>query len=203
MNQSRRTAFTLVELIVVVAIVSILFIVSTPYTLSALQAASLTSAGDTLMQKLSQAQQRALTENRPVGLEFYFYDKDGIQGCHAVQLISWSPVTNVATPLEQPHYWNGGRCVLVEGTLSPIFDSQLSSLTANPATQPPFDNLEATTRRVLFYPNGSTNLRMLLRNAYLTLVLTQNYQEDLSTAPRNYYTVQLDPVTGRTRSYRP
>lgn len=53
------------------------------------------------------------------------------------------------------------------------------------------------------YPNGSTSLRVPLRTASLTLIPTKSYKADLSTAPPNYYTVQIDPVTGRGHSYRP
>lgn len=197
------TGFTLIEIVVVVALVAMIFAFATPYTLSAVRAASLSSAGDTLMQKLSLAQQRAVTENRPVGLDFFFYLKDGVQACHAIQLVKYDAATNLATPLEEPTYWGDGRALLVEGTLSPMFVGNLSAADTGTAAQEPFKALEATFYRILFYPNGSTNLNVPLRDAYLTLISIQNYQEDLSEPPPNYYTVQVDPVTGRTRSYRP
>lgn len=196
-------AFSLVEIVVVVAIVALLFSVAAPYTLSAIQSASLTSAGDTLMQKLSLAQQKASTENRPVAVEFYYYSKDGMQGCHAIQLVSYNPATNVATPLEQPTYWSEGRAVLLDGPLSPMFSSGTNVSTTGTATQNPFKQLNATFYRVIFYPNGTTSLKVPLRTAYLTLVSVKNYQPSLATPPPNYYTVQIDPVTGRGHSYRP
>ncbi len=204
-RQSRHAAngFTLIEMIVVVAIVAMIFAFAAPYTFSAIRAASLSTAGDTLMQKISLAQQRALTENRPIGLDFYFYDKDGVQGCHAIQLVTFDPITSLGTPLEEPTYWSEGRALLVEGALSPMFAGTLTAAYTGLAAQEPFKALEATFYRILFYPNGSTSLRVPLRDAYLTLIGVQNYQEDLSDPPPNYYTVQVDPVTGRTRSYRP
>lgn len=198
-----RLAFTLVELVIVVALVSMLFVVAAPYTMGALQAASLTSAGDTLMQKLAQAQQRASTENRPIALDFYYYTLDGIPGCHAIQMVSYDPATNVDTPLEPPVFWSEGRAVLIDGALSPMFATNVLPATTGPATREPFKKLEATFRRVILYPNGSTSLRIPLREAYLTIISTKNYQKDLATPPPNYYTVQIDPVTGRGHSYRP
>jgi uncharacterized protein (TIGR02596 family) len=195
--------FTLVEMVVVVAIAALIFTFATPYTLSAIQAASLSSAGDSLLHKLSLAQQRAVTQNKPVGVDLYFYDKDGIKGCHAMQLISWEPTTGVATPLEPPAYWSEGRAILVDGELSPMFTGKLAVTDTGAVIQPPFKDLEATFKRIIFYPNGSTSLRVPLRNAYVTLVSIQNYQEEMSAPPPNYYTVQIDPVTGRARSYRP
>ncbi|WP_395748505.1 Verru_Chthon cassette protein D [Prosthecobacter sp.] len=198
-----RAAFSMVEMIVVVAIVSMLFAVAAPYTFSVIQAASLSSSGDTLMQKISQAQQRATSENRPIGLDFFYYSKDEIQGCHAIQLVSYDAAANMATPIEPPVYWSEGRVVLLEGVLSPMFSTNVQPIYTGAAAQEPFKKLGATFYRVVFYPDGSTNLRIPLRTAYLTLVATKNYQKDLATPPPNYYTVQIDPVTGRGHSYRP
>jgi uncharacterized protein (TIGR02596 family) len=196
-------AFSLVEMLIVVALISLLFTVAVPYTLAAMQSASLTSAGDSLMQKISLAQQRAATENRPIGLDFLYYKKDEIQGCHAIQLISYNPATNLATPLEPPMYWGEGRAVLVEGGLSPMFATNLTPTSTGSATLSPFKQLSATFYRIIFYPNGSTSLKVPLRMSYLTLISTKNYKPSLSAAPPNYYTVQIDPVTGRGHSYGP
>lgn len=195
--------FSLVEMVIVVAIVTMLIAVATPYTLGALQAANLTSAGDTLMQKIAVAQQRSLTENRPVGLDFYYYTEDNIKGCHAIQLISYNPADNQAAPLEPPVYLNKQSVVLVEGALSPMFSTNQTATSTGMATLNPFQSLGATFYRIIFYPNGATSLRTPLRTAYVTLISTKSYQEDLATAPPDYYTVQIDPVTGRGHSYRP
>ncbi|OYW84306.1 MAG: hypothetical protein B7Z22_10910, partial [Hyphomonas sp. 32-62-5] len=120
-RHSHPAGFSLVELVIVIAIMVMLIAVATPYTLGALQSANLTSAGDTLMQKLALAQQRSLTENRPVGLDFYYYTEDEIKGCHAIQMISYNPATNQVTQLEPPVYWNKQSVVIVEGALSPMF----------------------------------------------------------------------------------
>lgn len=202
-QHSFTRGFTLIEILVVVVLVGLIFTFATPYTLSAIQAASLTSAGDTLMQKLSHAQQMAVTENRPIGVDFYFYDKDGVKGCHAVQMITYDMTTNQSKPLGNPNYWSEGRVILVEGALTPLFAGTFNATDAGTVTTPPFADKEATFKRILFYPNGTTSLRVPLRNAYMTLVSSNNYREELEEAPRNYYTVQIDPVTGRTRSYRP
>jgi uncharacterized protein (TIGR02596 family) len=202
-NHSGSPGFSLVEIVVVVALVALIFTFAAPYTLSAIQSASISTAGDTLMLKLSQAQQRAVTDTRPTGVDFFYYTKDGIKGCHAIQLIRYDASTNESTPLEEPVYWSDGRAVLVEGVLSPMFLDNLSPFSTGPAESEPFKNLEATFNRIIFYPNGSTNLRVPLRDAYLTLISIRNYQEELTDPPSNYYTVQLDPITGRAHSYRP
>lgn len=203
LRQTRHLrAFTLVELVVVLAIAGLLFAFGTPYAFSAMQAASLTSVGDTVMQKISQAQQRAVTENRVTALQFYFYEKEGVNACHAIQLVSVDPATNVVTTLEEPVYWSDGRVLVLDGPLSPLFAS-IPAADAGQATEEPFISLEATVCRVRFYPSGGTSLTTPLRQSYLTLVNSNKFKEGMSTPPPNYYTIQIDPIAGRSRSYRP
>lgn len=202
-HRSSRQGFSLIEMVVVVAILAVIVMLAAPYTISAIQASSLTSAGDTVNQKLSLAQQRASTENRPVGVTFYFYTKDSITACHAIQLVTYDPATNITTALEAPVFWQNGREVLLDGPLSPIFSGAFSPSDTGSATTRPFVTLGATFKRILFFPNGSTNLRVPLSRAYITLISIKDYKQNLNTPPGNYYTVQVDPVTGRPRTYRP
>lgn len=195
--------FSLVEMLVVVALVTMLLAVATPYTLSVMQSSNLTSAGDTLMQKIALAQQRSLTTSRPIGLDFYYYPQEGINACHAIQMISYDPATNLAKQLEPPVYLNDMHVVLAPGALSPMFSIGQTATSSGKATLNPFKALNATFYRVIFYPNGSTSLNVPLRTAYLTLISTKNYQPTMSKPPADYYTVQIDPVTGRGHSYRP
>lgn len=199
---SRRSAFSLVEILFVLLIVSAALALGAPYVFSSIQSASLTSAGDMLMQKISQAQQRALTQSQVVGLEFYFYEKDGIDACHAIRMVAIDSSSNVVTPLEEPVYWGSGRAVLVDGELSPLFIN-IALADVGEVADGPFKAFGATFRRVRFYPSGATSLTIPLRQAYMTLVSSSKYQKDMSAPPPNYYTVQIDPVAGRSRSYRP
>ncbi|MGV3659954.1 MAG: Verru_Chthon cassette protein D [Prosthecobacter sp.] len=201
-HPSRQRGFTLVEIVVVLAIVTVVLAFGTPYAFSTMQASSLTSVGDTVMQKISMAQQRAVTENRVTALQFYFYEKDGITACHAMQLVAVDPATNAVTALEGPAYWSDGRVVLLDGELSPIF-TNIPPADTGEAPEEPFRSLGATFHRVRFYPGGGTSLEVPLRQAYLTLVNSNKFKQGMTEPPPNYYTVQIDPVAGRSRSYRP
>lgn len=198
----RQSGFTLIELVVVLAIAGLIFAFGTPYAFSSMQAASLTSVGDTVMQKISQAQQRAVSENRVVALQFYFYEREGIKACHAMQMVAVDPATNAVMSLEEPVYWSDGRVLILNGPLSPLF-ANIPAADAGDATLEPFASQQATFSRVRFYPGGGTSLAIPLRQAYLTLINSNKFQEDMAEPPRNYYTIQIDPIAGRSRSYRP
>ena len=202
LQHARRRAFSLLEMVVVVAIMGILLALATPYALATLRSTSLTSVGDLLMQKIGQAQMRAVTENRVVALQFYFYEREGVKGCHAVQVVTVDPATNVAIALEDPVFWSDGRAVLLEGPLSPLFSATPAADTGE-AKDGPFASLSARMHRIRFYPNGGTSLGVPLRQAYLTFINSERYREGASDPPPNYYTIQIDPVAGRARAYRP
>lgn len=62
-NRERRAAFSLVELMTVVGVVSILFAVATPALLSSRKASELTSAGNTMADLATLCRQTALSKN--------------------------------------------------------------------------------------------------------------------------------------------
>jgi uncharacterized protein (TIGR02596 family) len=68
-----RVAFTLVETLVVVSIIVLILALTGPALLRSMQANKLTSAGDSLVGLLSEAQQMAVTLNSPVEVRFYKY----------------------------------------------------------------------------------------------------------------------------------
>lgn len=195
-------AFTLVELMVVVAVMGLLLALATPGLSRVISANRLTAAGEGLLFKVSLAQQVAVTENRPVELRFYSYSTDGVDGIHAYQLFFLNQSGGVATAIENATYLGEGSVVLAEGGLSPLLDG-LNNGAETAATEDPFQARNATYRSMVFYPNGSTSIHLPLRQSYVTLVQPSDLDEAGTSAPPNYYTLQIDPVTGRGRSYRP
>jgi hypothetical protein len=96
---------------------------------------------------------------------------------------------------------------MVEGQLSPLLNPASHGTTTGAwpraAEEEPFKSMSAQYLKITFYPNGTTSLNTTLRNSYLTLAEEGKVAEGSSQAPPNYYTIQIDPVTGRARSYRP
>jgi uncharacterized protein (TIGR02596 family) len=202
-----RHAFTLIEMITVITIVAALMVIATPYLVGTIQANRLTSAGESLMFRIARLQQIVATTGKSAELRFYKFEHEGVMGYHAYQLYAHSEATGELTALENPVYLKGDNIGFVEGTLSPLLDPAAHGTTTGawprPAEDEPFKSMAAEYVRVAFYPDGSTSLTVPLRTSYLTLAGDNDITEGASAAPSNYYTIQLDPVTGRAKSYRP
>lgn len=195
-------AFTLIELMVVVAIVGLMLALATPGISQALAANRLTAAGEGLLFKVSLAQQLAVTENRPVELRFYTYTSDGVDGFHAYQMYYQNQSGGVSSAIENPSYLGEGSVVLATGSLSPLL-AALNQGAKTVAQEEPFKSRMASYQSIVFYPNGSTSINLPLRQSYLTLLQPADLGGGGGSTPDNYYTLQIDPVTGRGRSYRP
>lgn len=200
-------AFTLVELITVIAVMATLMLISMPYLVGTMQANRLTAAGEGLMFRLARLQQVVATTSQPAEIRFYKFELEGVTGYHAFQLFAHDESTGELAALENPIYFKPDNLVLVEGQMSPLLNPSAHSSDAEEwpraAEDEPFKSMSAQYLRIAFYPNGSTSLKAPLREAYLTLVAETSMQEAATETPANYYTIQIDPVTGRAKSYRP
>ena len=78
LNQSRvRQGFTLVEMLTVVGIIALLVALMTPTLLDVVRSTRLNAAGDGLLNRLSLAQQTAISRSSEVEMRFYKYvDQD-------------------------------------------------------------------------------------------------------------------------------
>jgi len=201
-HHRQLAAFTLIEMIVVMTLIAMLVGIAAPFVASSMQASRLTAAGDAVLFRLSTAQQTAVSENRPVEFRIYFYKEGATQGGHACQLGYYDSVTGKSTAIEAPEYFGENSVVLLEDGNSPLFfKGAQTALTSGNAEASPFKELNASYRRIVFYPNGSTNISLPLRDAYITLVGSSSSAS--GQLPPNYYIVQIDPVTGRSKAYRP
>jgi uncharacterized protein (TIGR02596 family) len=202
-----RRAFTLIEMITVITIVAALMAIATPYLVDTMQANRLTSTGEALMFRIARLQQIVVTTGRPAELRFYRFEYEGVEGYHAYQLFAHSESTGQLTAVENPVYLKGDNIALVEGQLSPLLDRAAQGASSGawprPAVDEPFKSMSAQYLRIAFYPDGSTSLAVPLRSSYLTLAGDVDAINGTAEPPQNYYTIQIDPVTGRAKSYRP
>jgi uncharacterized protein (TIGR02596 family) len=203
---SRRapSAFTLFELLLVIIVLSVLLIVSAPALFNSTQSSQLTSAGDLVLNKLSEAQQESIASNAEVEVRFFEHrDPDGVDQTprlRSLQLLSLAAGNGgeVGAPGFLPR---APRTRFAEGIVISGKEKLTSLLgggfNGKADTEGGEDGRYLSVR---FRPDGSTSL-MPGKTWFLTLVTEDS--ERTTVEASNFYTIQIDPATGRMRSFRP
>lgn len=203
--------FSLLELLTVIAIIALLSGLVGLAMNNMAEGPRMTQAALTVMSELNQARQLAITRNRPVEVRLYSYADPGIPGSKAeVRSIQSALLLEDGTLRFQDRLSRLPANIVVSSSnrLSSLFTSDLSARKPGPAdVQAGLPN-GYEYAAFQFRPDGSTNLIHYQssdstnnRLWYLTL---HDAKEDTSGGPpRNYATIQIDPVSGSTRLHRP
>jgi uncharacterized protein (TIGR02596 family) len=212
---SPRKGFTLIEMMVVVAMIALITAAVAPMVFNTLVSTRLTSAGETLAGQLSLAQQIAVSRNQTVEVRFYQYvdpespgSKPAYRALAIMQASSADGATNqLNKQLTDTYYLPSGIAVSDSAAMSPILASGRVQSEADKEKIIRRAS-DARYKAFLVRADGSTNLEQLMRGdyrpnqCYFTLGEDRVLQ-DSSTVPKNFYAVQIDPSTGRTSTYRP
>ncbi len=224
-RSAARRAFTLIEILVVLAIISVIMFFSVPNMGEIIQGSKLTQAGDQLKYDLGLAQQTAVKENLTVEVRFYQFrqpdqsDDEARNTYAAYQMFTLIPdSTKPSDPKAERILAPIGKIKkLPIGVVIPA--SELwSSLVANArianGTEEIFGLIPTEKRTVATYrsfqinPDGSTNLDTSgVEHWYVTLIdsteITRSGGNLDSLAPDNYICIQVDPFNGGTRWFQP
>jgi uncharacterized protein (TIGR02596 family) len=219
-------AFTLIETLVVVSIIVLILALTGPSLLGTMQASRLSSAGDTVLGLMAEAQQTAMAQNVPVEVRFFKYQTPttSYEAYHSMQAFK---VTN------DPSVANGQiRELLVPiGTLTRLPDSVVIPLDKELAplldgkgfqdTKPDgsstYSGVQAATYNAVRFMTDGTCRKLAenpatgvaamsyptLRTACITLTPEIGMQVTPTNLPNNFYCIQIDPFTGKMRTYRP
>lgn len=219
-RRRQQTAFSLVEVLVVVLVIALVVAAAAPMVFATISSTRLTSAGQSVAAHLSLARQLAQSRNEAVEVRFYEYEDSEQPGSkrayRALTIMRVVPPTTVALalgnsqlmePLTDTFYLPSGIVFGDSNAASPI----LKQLTPT-ADQERVIQRGQGARYVAFRftSAGGTNLETAMRlqgyqpsQTYLTLVEEKLNGSAATEIPKNFYTVQIDPTTGKTSTYRP
>lgn len=221
-------AFTLIEMISVIGIIALMVALVTPTLLDVIRSTRLSASGDSLVNRLSLAQQSAVSMGSEVEMRFYRYvnsnaERPGEDLFYAYQVVH-SPQVGRERALSEVYYLESGIILSRLEQLSPLLqtvNNQRPDSDGNylfrPAGSAQPDSVSYASMR--FYADGS--MRMLTEAAavegdqqarataftvpsydksYLTIIESK---DALIGQPRNFFCIQIDSYTGKTRVYRP
>ncbi|GEP42201.1 Verru_Chthon cassette protein D [Brevifollis gellanilyticus] len=227
---AKSGAFTLVELLTVVGIITLLIALATPTLVDVIRSTRLSSAGDSLLNRLSLAQQEAIARSKEVEFRFYKYvnpnsDRPSQALFYAYQVVE-TPSGQDARAISEPFYLESGVVLAPEMSLSPLLQTTPAQTQGVLTQQYVFvpgsggTGSDVQYAALRYYPDGSCRLLNSntpgntatatalaytvppLANSFLTLVETQ-FVGSGTIPPPNYYCIQIDAYTGKARVYRP
>ncbi len=219
----------MIEMLVVVTIIVLLLAFSTPALMRTMQASRLASIGDSLMGAISEAQQISSAQNVPVEMRFFSYPDPDFPGTtslfRAYQLFKIVLITDTAGgpgTLKESLVPVGNLVRLPDGIII-ASKAELSEALAGDGLPDTKDGAEpgyvgvtgATYKALRFMTDGSCRTVSVTESGFAQLnyqtlpksffTITYDTGEDvtLSNLPNNFYTIQVDPFTGKARNYRP
>lgn len=211
---AERRGFSLIELIAVISILTIVALFAVPAANSVLAGTRLTQATQVLVDQLNAGRQLALAKNRPIEVRFLKY-----AGAHklgepaggyyrAFQLYeiaesgSAAPIGNVSRLPESIILDSGSTLSSILGNTEEAPYAPIH--VTNPGVSLPTLDLAYEFVAFRFQPDGSTNLSKANGNAQWFVTLHEERQGDkLPSPPRNYACVQVEPMNGHIKSFRP
>jgi uncharacterized protein (TIGR02596 family) len=249
MKTNRQSAFSLVELIVVAAVIAVIIGFAVPAANNLIKGSQLTQGSQTFGDLFSFARQAAMSRSRPVEIRFYRYGDLDTPGEAATDKTTWKfhgyqlfeilengaalPINKmqrlpkmVIMSASDPSAGGGGGATAKYSTLlNTDFRGKYKDATLDPtAPEIPVSfastsggglsvgrNYEFASFRYL--QDGSTDLPPGTKKGgagagtttddtwYITLINLNDESKPIEQV--NFYTVQVDPVSGATKSYRP
>ena len=195
-------AFSLIELLVVMAIIALLMALSAPVLNSVLLGTQLARSGQLVHDQLALAAQLSLSHNVPVEVRLYRYTEPNApeprEGTAAIQLFeiqddgSAVPASPVRFLPEAFFIYDQETYSNISGLL-PLQDGEIPI---------PRVGTNYHYRRFFFRPDGTTDLTeydFMGKPPYLTVARRTVGTE----VPANYYTIQIQPETGHLNVLRP
>lgn len=194
-------AFSLIELLTVIAIIALLSALMLPALSSVSQGFNITTAGQTVVDQMALARQLASAKNRSAEVRFYM--KKSTTGTNAVfrGLQVWNQAQKngmvVYEPASKVLWFRDGFKILESETYSPLLGSTFSAGYKSSTDLPAGADYYVAVR---FRSSGAPEASLANLNNFVTVV---HERETGASLPNNFFTIQIDPLTGRSTVYRP
>ncbi|MDR1191604.1 MAG: Verru_Chthon cassette protein D [Verrucomicrobiales bacterium] len=204
MNPGQPPAFTLLELMVVIAIAAMLTIAAVPAFNAITRGSQLTQAGQLLTDELALARQAALTRNRAVEVRLYRCPARDARHYRAIQSFVIDDDTGRAVATGRARFLPAGVIIDAGSELSPLLQPERAKTAwtdADPQLPLPDLGTDYDARVFRFQSDGTTNLTITAQ-WFLTLHHA-TLGDNLGALPNNYYVIQINPLNGSVQTYRP
>ncbi|MDF1815338.1 MAG: Verru_Chthon cassette protein D [Verrucomicrobiales bacterium] len=195
-----KSGFTLTELLLVLALISILMAGGTMVTTSVSQSSMISRDSDMIANELSRASLEAVRMNRPVHFRFYSYT-DSLTShqplVQAFQTLSIDPETGQYRELGKIRYLS--RSVVVHRNPDASTILSMPERKAQRDIDPDLDQIRPYTWYGFeFRPDGSTNLP---KDKTWGLVIALHNEGKPFQVPKNYRAIGINPFTGAVKRY--
>ncbi len=198
----RFRAFSIVELLVVIAIMGILMALTVPSVSSMIENTNVTRGAQLVESQIQLARQLASSKNRPVEVRFIKVPSQASNGLSAIQLWQMDPPAGTspsqARPLTRAEMLPTAICISEDTVTSSRLLATCGLTNSMPSGAPLSGNTYAAFQ---IFPSGLLSPYVDMQKAYVTVLPVRNAKD--TSLPRNYATIQINPMTGTPSTYRP
>jgi uncharacterized protein (TIGR02596 family) len=195
-KKTSYSAFSLVEMLVVVAIMALLLVMAVPSFVSVYRARQLHQAGQILADQIMLARQEASTKSRDIEVRIVDLPTGTTSHWRGIQL--WiANDKGTMVPMGQLHQFSEAVIIAPSAVLSPL-------LTADEEREGTARFGAAGDRKwVGFRLRPSIAMDQAIvnpTNNFLTVAMATDVDQ---LPPANFHTIRINPVTGRVTHHRP
>ena len=194
---TRARGFTLIEVILVLALTTILILLSLSYYTAFINSTAIATSADVVSDVFMDARSSATAQNTTVEVRIYnLPTSSGGASTYGALQLRWLKPDGTTPPVMKPVFLPSSVAIDATAEHSPLIGG--NTQTATPDTSDLLINSQ--TRAFHFLPDGSTDLNSST-NWFLTI--RSATQSDPAHFPSNWACVRVDAVTGHVQTYRP